>query len=685
MNSNLVSHYPPFPFNGGAKWPRFVFFSTLFHKYEPGPSIGAAAANYFHTTKIDQNTIDAQDFNIEAVLHFLSTVITSERRKETAFLNFLKSRSNLKLSIPLLDSDWSDFVRDIQNQMTAGNLGIMQLENERKRIKANYKQNAINRERALQEANFDFQAAQRGYKRSSYYKTAEQLKKVIDFLNGNDKSITGKYVINYIIKNYGDKLLTVDESNKLILNPQQLGSLIIGISQILLQHFNTIIQNLSEQDETKKKRRYDIRNLEQILSQDSIINNEINALLTDINNLPLVAKKLTKSYEIQTSNRQNKQYQNLIQQVQAQSMGNDAASSIISTTKEIQKYYSSHQINSNISNAITVVQTKNITSEVQDVLNTILNGATYSSRVGGKGGKTDTLIGYLGINPTMILTANELNGYTKLITQYEQTLENLENTMSSTNTTEYYRQQEENWGKTIQKIDKILEQLKRDYSILGNCFIIEDSAKYYETMYVERGTLKNRKMYTSFSGGSIGATITDQIIKINALAETGGISVRDTNWLINACINAGPGMIGANNKNFLEDYFSAIAAILLFDNQLGIVKEAFQPQESSTSTKQIHLFSLEGGYYPLSYILQLTYTHLQKVYNEAINIVNHGASTTLSGFVSHPSKFIPGVREMTPKDWENLGKESEKTVQLKVTFLAGFLDILDSLLSPPKT
>jgi len=53
----------------------------------------------------------------------------------------------------------------------------------------------------------------------------------------------------------------------------------------------------------------------------------------------------------------------------------------------------------------------------------------------------------------------------------------------------------------------------------------------------------------------------------------------------------------------------------LFDDQLNIAKEAIDKIDSETNkvtthVKKIHLFSLNGGYYPLSYVLSLTYDNL---------------------------------------------------------------------------
>jgi hypothetical protein len=66
-------------------------------------------------------------------------------------------------------------------------------------------------------------------------------------------------------------------------------------------------------------------------------------------------------------------------------------------------------------------------------------------------------------------------------------------------------------------------------------------------------------------------------------------------------------MVGQNNKHMLEDYLAAFATILLFDDQINVVKDAYKAMinklPSSGSVTKIHLFSLNDGYYPLSFVL----------------------------------------------------------------------------------
>ena len=87
------------------------------------------------------------------------------------------------------------------------------------------------------------------------------------------------------------------------------------------------------------------------------------------------------------------------------------------------------------------------------------------------------------------------------------------------------------------------------------------------------------------------------------------------------------------------------AAILLFDSQVNIADEALQMNLSniSTNTHLIHLFSVNNGYYPLSYVLQLTYnslnTNLERIKSDTIS---HGVEVSFHNFVSPPSKHYKG-------------------------------------------
>ena len=194
-----------------------------------------------------------------------------------------------------------------------------------------------------------------------------------------------------------------------------------------------------------------------------------------------------------------------------------------------------------------------------------------------------------------------------------------------------------------------------------------------------------------FMGGSLGANIKDQIGKIQALQDGNLISVQDAKWLITAAINCGPGLIGQGLKPSLEHYLSAFAVILLFDDQQNIAAEVSQQminnlEVSQTSVQKIHLFSLDGGYYPLSVVLQLTYDKLSEIYglldSERNNGGSYGAQVNIDGFINPDSSFPPHkYNNMRRSDWDKLSVEAQSSVKMHVKFVSNFMGLLNTILN----
>ena len=84
-------------------------------------------------------------------------------------------------------------------------------------------------------------------------------------------------------------------------------------------------------------------------------------------------------------------------------------------------------------------------------------------------------------------------------------------------------------------------------------------------------------------------------------------------WLI---INSIYPLIAHPIQGNLLRYLSTFATIFLFDDQVLIAQDAIKQltKTSSTDNHRIHLFSLQGHYYPLSFILQLTYDDLSNYF-----------------------------------------------------------------------
>ena len=70
-----------------------------------------------------------------------------------------------------------------------------------------------------------------------------------------------------------------------------------------------------------------------------------------------------------------------------------------------------------------------------------------------------------------------------------------------------------------------------------------------------------------------------------------------------------------------------------------------ETKESNTSVQKLHLFSVNNGYYPLSYVLKLTYDSLKSNYErlkEDYSDVESGVKVEIYGYVSEPNfKDLP--------------------------------------------
>ena len=662
----------------------YVYFSSLFFKNPTANLVAREARDYLYSQGVlgggKTDYLKTEVVGIEGILSFLTTIINNERQKETAFLNFLNLNKKLDIKPPSLDSDWSDFIKEVQEHVNMGRLGLTHLKNEQKRLINNIQRNENNKEKYSDLK--DYERAQRGYQRSANYKTTDSMKKVMDFLSGKNRSTIGRTVLNYILSHFKNELLIIDSSGNLALNQSQLASLIAAASQIVLNSYYSIVENL-QQENTGNNKKYTItKDLEKVLNEDKTIEQQIRTAFSNINNLPYLAKEFQQDYNITTSNRKNKDYTELAQKRQRQLQAEEELKDEYAiTAKDLQQYFSNHNLESVFSGSIKIEKLKSLISEIQVQAVNAVQGAIYSSNTGKLQGKTDNLIAYLHISMEDFLNDSNIDKFYKKIDELRKKMERLENTFEKSESFGYYQNQEQNWQKAINEMQEIISDMEKEYDILANCFIVEESTKSYESLFVKR--VEGQKEWTTFSGGSIGANIGEQIAKINNLATIGGIGFSDENWLLNACINAGPSMIGHANKKTLEDYFAAMAAILLFDNQITIAKEAFNPPQSHTSIKQIHLFTVNSGTFPLSYILQLTKNYLETSYSNIQQaVISHGAQAEISGFVAHPPSFIPGKRPLNEGAWNNLSAAASAETKIKITFLDNFLALLNNFFKP---
>lgn len=230
------------------------------------------------------------------------------------------------------------------------------------------------------------------------------------------------------------------------------------------------------------------------------------------------------------------------------------------------------------------------------------------------------------------------------------------------------RQNLEESGVCAEEIDKALREVQ-------NSFQIEQTVKSYDKFDDNRG----------FSGGSIGGSLESQLQNIYQMFSYGGISLPDIEWLTFAIYNAGRGLLGSNSKFFIEDILSTVAVMLLFDDagqEAIYLRDQVSQRYAFHSTKFLHLFVLNGLYFPASFILQLTYDGLTKAKQQIAkskgsraNIVNPVTEKNIVGARAENKQIITTSQDAWAQTFEN----NKDSVKIKITFLAGFLDIIDKL------
>lgn len=641
-----------------------------------GSNFGQAMMNYIGnipTPSKDNNyQIGVGEMSIKTAMDFLSSVITNERNKENQFISFISQKSGL--TPPSTSENWAQFVAFFQQQLDLGQLGIIRLENELNRLKSNSKIQGIN---ITTKSEKEITLYIRNRLDVLEY-TKKALEGVAKYLSGGRNQM-GKTIVEYIYKKYGEKLVNITVNNSGLdveLNQTNVNGLILMISQLLAETFyNKKLQTITDPNTLKKasflKNNFE-NTIDNFLQEDSLATHQINEIFQKAQELPFFTKDLAHLYKLDVipENKNNKKQSKIDPSMQDQT---DAAIKQVAQKTQSKKN----------SPTITLIKNTSALAEISSLLRNLVNGA-MGLNTGGVNAKPDNIIAYLQIEVNGQEDNEELQR--DLITAQEKInneIKMLAESLKNKNTTEYYNNQKKEWDKHIAEIEKILKELQNTYKILANCFIIEDSTKHYVNMGI--GEEKD------FMGGSLGANIKDQIGKIQALQDGNLISAKDAKWLITAAINCGPGLIGQNLKPSLEHYLSAFAVILLFDDQQNIAAEVSQQminnlQTSQTSVQKIHLFSLDGGYYPLSVVLQLTYDKLAEIYglldSEKNSENSYGAQVSIEGFINPDSFFPPHkYNNMRRSDWDKLSAEAQASVKMHVKFISNFMGLLNTILN----
>lgn len=612
-------------------------------------------SDFHYNNKLMKNDTDV----IEQAFAFLKAVIQSERAKEEAFLQYLKDKTHttFDLQLPSIDSDWKSFVQEIQELVGFSNNGLKDLSNELKRLKGN-KAKFDNMLKADPTITKTWGIA------DTIGKVSDQMKAVLSFFNNKFSPSSNAYkIIETVVMRYKDQLLAFDSNNKLILDEKSLMATIEVLSTDIIHLY---ISN-PELFKINGRITFNADLINKMLDEDERLDANARAMITNMQQLPKLRESVVKSLHL--NNNQRSKHMDVKKITEGEQI-TDNSKIIMEALYNLLRNFKVPE------KAFSIITDKPTWAEIESLTKMVISGAVSAHNTGSSFAKPDNIVGYFAVDPSQMDPKNnkEINALITKIESFQKKLAYIADTVTKENTTAYYEKQSEVWQQLADETDAILNELRDKYNILASCFVIEDSTKNYLSLYAKT---ENGELETGPHGGSLGANLKDQIDKIEALTNAGGITMADKDWLIAAIINSGDNMVAGKLRNTLEDYLAMFAAILLFDGQINIAAEAFKRATDSiqTSVYQLHLFSVNNGYYPLSYVLKLTYDSLAQGLGKIEAETRQGVQTNIYGHISEP------IFGDTPQDSWNLTAEAAlKSTKIKMRFLVNLAQTITNLL-----
>lgn len=304
-----------------------------------------------------------------------------------------------------------------------------------------------------------------------------------------------------------------------------------------------------------------------------------------------------------------------------------------------------------------------ISERISDFINHI---GDLSAAVGSYNLGDDALLGQIGakynLNDKQL--SNDYNALTNAldtITQAEKYFAD-----SRRNTDEY----EKNYKQLNTEIENALKILNDDMQDnQSEAFIIHESAKYYETL--EKGESsswnnKTKQLQSGFGGRTLGI-----FPYINTLCNIGLDLGLDPNTLKFLGINLGPHAAANNSRSTLEQIFSIAASLIMFDDAAIIVKEASGQLEFSNVTS-LHLYNLQGMYFPASYIIEQSATYLS-------GLLSFSSKDAATATIIGPNYNLSKAEYGMPDKWKELKQQAQSTTKVSIHFFLNFANFISNI------
>ena len=230
----------------------------------------------------------------------------------------------------------------------------------------------------------------------------------------------------------------------------------------------------------------------------------------------------------------------------------------------------------------------------------------------------------------------------------------------------------------INQLSKIIPDKQKQLKM------IKEVMKQLKETIVTTNTMKTFNQYQNtigFISGSIGPNISTQLNNIAELFESAGVGLGtgEIQWLEIAIVNCAPAALGDANQNSIERYLSTLAGFAVFDEgsaEIETLASTAQSYYMRSSPKLMHLYKLNGFYFPGSYILQRIFDNLKNIISsDMINTDGVKIRATADDSV------INKTESDLSKRWSSTFNtaSSNKYTSIEITFLSGLLNIVQQL------
>ena len=195
-----------------------------------------------------------------------------------------------------------------------------------------------------------------------------------------------------------------------------------------------------------------------------------------------------------------------------------------------------------------------------------------------------------------------------------------------------------------------------------------------------------------FMGESLGANGEKILENIDQMYAIGGISKIDYELLYFVLANCGEDAIASELKQDLSHYLLGGAMMILFDEGFTASQNFLDrtKQEFGFAPSIVHLFNLQGGHFvPASLVYNSIYNNLLSAYSDIASNIDIKKINT--GNVTNEIHIINNINERYVPDWEFMPKAQDRwdtvaskvtdsrSVDVKITFLAGILDMFEAI------